>query len=162
VHKQVLKIEKNISSDPKRLFQAWLKAEELSQWFLSKDTTHSCGIESATLDPRPGGRFQINMLIDGMIYPHEGEYLVVEEPTKLVFTWKSHATNHENTLVTITFTALPDLVISQLSGEKRKPQTRITLVHERLVTREQIDMHTMGWTHILNHLATWQEGITNE
>jgi len=138
-----------------------LKADEFSQWFLSKDSSHVCGIESATLDPRPGGRFQINMLVDGKVYPHEGEYLVVDEPTKLVFTWKSHATNHENTLVSITFTALPDLVISTLGEKSRKPQTRISLVHERLATSEQIEKHTNGWTHILNHLAAWQEKNIN-
>ncbi|WP_411824599.1 SRPBCC family protein [Leptospira sp. 'Mane'] len=149
---QVLKIEKKINADPTRLFRAWLKAEDFSRWFLSGDLI---GIESATIDPRPGGRFQINMTLDGKILPHVGEYIVIDEPTKLVFTWRSHATDDRDTLVTVTFDELTEVNGGVSVGGIRKPQTLVTLIHERLPSELAIQMHHGGWTGILNGLAEW-------
>lgn len=145
---QVVKIEKRINAEPIRLFRAWLRAEEFSSWFLPGN---SIGIESATLDPRPGGKFKINMLHEGKILPHEGEYQIIEEPKKLVFTWRSHATEGLDTLVTVTF----DLLKEESS---EKSQTLITLTHERLIGEDATTSHKAGWTHILDSLEKWQFG----
>ncbi|MDV6234789.1 SRPBCC domain-containing protein [Leptospira ellisii] len=48
-----------------------MNPEEFSNWFLSGE---GVGIESVSIDPRPGGRFRIDMSLDGNILPHEGEY----------------------------------------------------------------------------------------
>ncbi|EIE01220.1 SRPBCC family protein [Leptospira licerasiae] len=146
---QVVKIEKRINAEPIRLFRAWLKAEEFSSWFLPGN---SIGIESAVLDPRPGGKFKINMLHEGKVLPHEGEYQIIEEPKKLVFTWRSHATGGLDTLVTVTF----DLLEEGSSNSNKKPQTLITLTHERLIGEEGATSHKAGWTHILDSLEKWQ------
>ncbi|MEI7013437.1 SRPBCC family protein [Leptospira licerasiae] len=146
---QVVKIEKRINAEPIRLFRAWLKAEEFSSWFLPGN---SIGIESAVLDPRPGGKFKINMLHEGKVLPHEGEYQIIEEPKKLVFTWRSHATGGLDTLVTVTF----DLLENRSSNSNEKPHTLITLTHERLIGEEGATSHKAGWTHILDSLEKWQ------
>ncbi|TGK30997.1 SRPBCC domain-containing protein [Leptospira gomenensis] len=144
----VLKVEKKINADPLRLFRAWLNPEDFSNWFLSGE---GVGIESVSLDPRPGGKFRIDMSLDGKILPHEGEYLVIEEPTKLVFTWKSHMTEHKETLVTVTFTSLPSSPNGN-SAKNKGPQTLITLIHERLEGESRIKAHEYGWTSILEGL----------
>jgi len=144
---QVLRIEKRINADATRLFRAWLNAEDFSQWFLP-----GIPVESATLDPRPGGQFRIDMLLNGKTLPHEGEYRVIEEPTRLVFTWRSHATQGRETLVTVTFTPLPQ---SDLQSGIAKPATLITLTHERLISEEEIKSHRGGWTSILDCLEKW-------
>lgn len=149
---QVLKVEKKINADPTRLFQAWLNAEDFSRWFLSGEMI---GIDSVTMDPRPGGKFLINMTLDGKILPHEGEYITIEEPHKLVFTWRSHATENRDTLVTVTFTDLTNPGRSK--GLKEKPQTLVTLIHEELLNDIQIKMHNQGWTSILGSLNHWIE-----
>ncbi|XDD53102.1 SRPBCC domain-containing protein [Leptospira sp. WS4.C2] len=149
---QVLKVEKKINADPTRLFQAWLNAEDFSRWFLSGEMI---GIDSVTMDPRPGGKFLINMTLDGKILPHEGEYITIEEPHKLVFTWRSHATENRDTLVTVTFTDLTNPGRSK--GLKEKPQTLVTLIHEELLNDIQIKMHNQGWTSILESLIHWIE-----
>ncbi|TGM13517.1 SRPBCC domain-containing protein [Leptospira selangorensis] len=148
---QVVKIEKRINAEPIRLFKAWLKAEEFSSWFLPGN---SIGIESAILDPRPGGRFKINMLHEGKVLPHEGEYQIIEEPKKLVFTWRSHATGGLDTLVTVTFDPLEE----GSSNSNKKPQTLITLMHERLIGEDAATSHKAGWTSILDSLEKWQVG----
>ncbi|XDD52126.1 SRPBCC domain-containing protein [Leptospira sp. WS92.C1] len=149
---EVLRIEKKINAEPTRLFRAWLKAEEFSRWFLSGDLV---GIESVKMDPRPGGRFQINMILNGQILPHVGEYLVIEEPTKLVFTWRSHATKNLDTLVTVIFTALLEVTGKGSKNTIHKPQTLVTLIHERLESGTEIEMHHYGWTNILIGLEKW-------
>lgn len=147
----VLRIEKKINADQTRLFRAWLKAEDFSRWFLSGDPV----VESVTLDPRPGGKFRIDMVHKGKTLPHEGEYQIIEEPTRLVFTWRSHGTAGLDTLVTVTFTALPP---APGGGDgQQKPQTLVTLVHERLPGEAAIIGHHYGWTHILDALAEWME-----
>ncbi|MBM9546079.1 SRPBCC domain-containing protein [Leptospira sp. 201903074] len=147
---QVLKVEKRISADATRLFRAWLNADDFSRWFLSGEMI---GIDSVTMDTRPGGKFLINMTLDGKILPHEGEYITIDEPHKLVFTWRSHATENRDTLVTVTFTDLTNADRSK--GLKEKPQTLVTLIHEELLNDIQIKMHNQGWTSILESLNQW-------
>ncbi|AOP36410.1 ATPase [Leptospira tipperaryensis] len=147
----VLKVEKKINADQTRLFRAWLDAENLMRWFLSGDPV----VESVAIDPRPGGKFRIDMSLNGKTLPHEGEYQTIEEPTKLVFTWRSHATGGLDTLVTITFTALPMTTVATSTGAIQKPQTLVTLIHERLADESAIKSHTYGWTHILDAYSEW-------
>lgn len=137
---EVLKIEKKINASPARLFRAWLKADDFSRWFLP-GTLVSLG--AVTIDARPGGHFRIDMLVDGIVRPHEGEYQVIEEPKKLVFTWRSFMTEQRDTLVTVLFAADGD-------------GTRITLIHEQLPGDQAIrQAHNEGWTSILTGLAAW-------
>lgn len=149
---QILKVEKRISADPLRIFQAWLNVEDFALWFLSGE---GIGIESVTMDPRPGGKFLINMTLDGKIFPHQGEYITIDSPHKLVFTWRSHATENQDTLVTVTFTKISDVIIE--NGLKQKPQTLVTLIHEQLINDIQIKMHNHGWTSILESLSQWMD-----
>ncbi len=137
---EVLKVEKNIKAQPARLFRAWLKAEDFSRWFLPGAPV---SLGTVSIDARPGGRFRIDMLVDGIIRPHEGEYQVIEEPKKLVFTWRSFMTQDRDTLVTVLFAA---------EGEG----TRITLIHEQLPEDQAIvQAHNEGWSSILAGLAAW-------
>ncbi|TGN18142.1 SRPBCC family protein [Leptospira idonii] len=145
----ILKVEKKINADSTRLFRAWLKPDDFAKWFLAEDTI---GFESVRIDPRPGGQFQINMLLNGQVLPHSGEYITIEEPNKLVFTWKSHMTDERDTLVTVLFQELPPTINKD---NLPKPQTLITLTHERLTEDFQIKEHSRGWTNILEGLDQW-------
>lgn len=138
---QIVKIEKRIKADRKRLFKAWLDPSDFSRWFLPGEKV---GIGNVALDPRPGGYFKIDMMINGQVRPHEGSYVEITEPSKLVFTWKSWKTGGRDTLVTITF--VPE-------GES----TLITLIHEQLPDAEACESHTHGWTGILSGLAGFFE-----
>lgn len=150
---EILKVEKSINAGAARLFRAWLDADQFPRWFLSGETVAT---ESAVIDPRPGGRFHIKMVHDGKVLPHEGEYQIIEEPTKLVFTWRSFATEGRDTLVTVLFKELPP----EHSGPspdgraegKGKARTLVTLTHERLPSN-WIKAHHDGWTSILGGLA---------
>jgi len=64
----------------------------------------------------------------------------VDRPRKLVFTWIGPLTNNVNTLVTVEL-------------DPRGDETDLVLTHERLPTPAIREGHTMGWGHILDHLA---------
>jgi uncharacterized protein YndB with AHSA1/START domain len=115
------------------LFDAWLDPEALAVWMRPgtiKKTT-------AKVDARVGGRYEIVMQGDET-YPHSGEYLVIDRPRRLAFTWISNGTEQRESLVTVDF----------LTAGK---ETEVVVTHERL-PHSQRTSHTNGWTSALEHL----------
>ena len=93
----------------------------------------------AASDPVVGGRFRVVMKGRGRELTHIGEYLVIERPTRLVFTSQSEPAG--DTLVAVEFTRITD------------QRTLVMLTHERFPTGEQRDLHRDGWTALLETLA---------
>ncbi len=99
------------------------------------DTT----VAFAELDVRVGGRFRIVMRGAHADYEHEGKYLEVVPPERLVFTWISKGTQNKSPLVTVEL-------------QERGNQTLLTLTHERLPDAEAASRHQQGWTSIVDKL----------
>ena len=68
---------------------------------------------------------------------HEGEYLEINRPERLIFTWNSPSV--KNTRVTVDFKSLGS-------------QTEVTITHE-LLPQSEVNGHTEGWTYALGQLA---------
>ena len=94
---------------------------------------------TAEVDLRVGGRYRIDGPAAGMAV--SGEYVTVEPPHKLVFTWAWDGEDDE-TLVTVDLTATAD-------------GTELSLRHERFVGDEQRDQHAQGWHDCLDRLPEW-------
>jgi uncharacterized protein YndB with AHSA1/START domain len=124
-----------------RVFQAWLEPASLAQWMRPGAATDAM----AEVDPRVGGRFRIVMIEGRTRYEHTGEYLAIQAPERLEFTWISQATDHRPTVVTIEFL-------------ERDGGTELVLTHRRLPAR-QVESHRRGWTDILQRLEQ-QFGMT--
>ena len=75
---------------------------------------------------------------DGLDYEHRGEYLAIEPPSLLSFTWISRATDHKPTVVTIEF-------------HERGTGTELVLTHRRLAPKA-VEGHRQGWTDIVRLL----------
>ena len=116
------------------VFAAWLDPESLARWMCPGDVTSA----TVQLDPRVGGAFRITMRRGRGAVEHRGEYLVIEPPSRLSFTWTSVNTDLRPTVVTV---ELRDTG----SG------TELTLTHERLPAA-QVDPHRRGWTDIVRKL----------
>ena len=69
---------------------------------------------------------------------HTGEYLAIEPPSRLSFTWISKHTEQRPTVVTIEF-------------HERGTGTELVLTHRGLPPRE-VEGHRQGWTDILRVL----------
>ena len=94
----------------------------------------------AETDPRKGGEFRILMVGDGNEFLHRGTYLEIDRPSRLVFTWSSQATDHRDSVVTVTF---------EPSGSG---STMVEIHQVGLPDEESSASHTGGWTDALAEL----------
>jgi len=120
-----------------RVFAAWLDPVSLAAFMRPGDVAAT----TVEIDPRVGGRFRIVMHKGGGDVEHWGEYLVIEPPARLSFTWLSANTERRPTVVTI-----------ELS--ERGQGTELVLTHRRLPAG-QVDAHRKGWSDIVRKLEEW-------
>ena len=132
----VLVVRRVLPVERERVFAAWLDPASLATWMRPGDTTGAI----VEVDPRVGGRFRILMQNEqgGCGYEHQGEYLAIEPPSLLSFTWISSATDLRPTVVTVEL-------------HERDSGTELVLTHRRLPP-ERVDAHRGGWTDIVRLL----------
>jgi uncharacterized protein YndB with AHSA1/START domain len=118
-----------IEARPETIFPFFTDADLWSQWG---------GV--ATLDPRPGGIFRSAV---NSTHIASGEFVEVEPPHRVVFTWgwegEESAVPPGSSTVEVTLTP---------QGE----HTSLRLVHRDLPTPEEATAHTAGWDHYLERL----------
>ena len=121
-----------------QVFAAWLDPASLAQWMRPGAVSRA----TVEVDPRVGGKFRIVMHRErgaGGDVEHWGEYLAIEPPTRLSFTWISVHTDLRPSVVTIELA-------------ERGIATELTLTHRRLPAN-QVDAHRKGWTEIVRKLG---------
>jgi uncharacterized protein YndB with AHSA1/START domain len=129
-----LVVRRVIPAPRERVFAAWLDPASLAQWMCPGDVTSAI----ADVDARVGGRFRIVIAHGRSDAEHTGEYLAIEPPSRLSFTWISANTEHRPTVVTVEFL-------------KRGGGTELVLTHRRLPPTK-VDAHRTGWTDIVRKL----------
>jgi len=131
-----LTVTKKIKAPIDSVFNAWLNPKLLSQFILPMP-----GMPEPVVDNNPiiGGKFTILMQVGENKIPHTGEYIEIERPNKLVFTWQSPF-SADGSIVTIIFKELNDNI------------THVELTHIKFIDEEARNNHTGGWTNILNCL----------
>ncbi|HSB53537.1 MAG TPA: SRPBCC domain-containing protein [Gemmatimonadales bacterium] len=131
----VLVVRRQIAAQREKVFEAWLDSESLAHWMRPGDSTHA----TVSVDPRVGGGFRIVM--EGPTHgavEHRGEYLAIEPPSLLSFTWISRPTDYQPTVVTIEF-------------HERGTGTELVLTHRGLAPKA-VEGHRKGWTDIVRLL----------
>jgi uncharacterized protein YndB with AHSA1/START domain len=127
--------ERQIEASPETVFAFFTDPEKLTRWL---------AIE-ATLDPRPGGVCrQTHLGRDGEHYLMRGEFVAVEPPSRLIFTW-----GFENESISVA----PGASTVEVTLEARDGGTWLTLVHRDLPASERAN-HDGGWETMLGRLAT--------
>jgi uncharacterized protein YndB with AHSA1/START domain len=127
--------EIELPAPPAEVFSMFLDPARLVRWI---------GL-SADLDPTPGGRFRFEVQPGQFC---EGEYVVVEPPRRLVFTWGWADP----------WFGLPpgfsrvDVELEELSGG-----SRLLLVHDQLPGEIQL-LHDEGWSVFLARLKAAVRG----
>ena len=129
----VLVVRRQIPFPREQVFAAWLDGASLAQWMRPSGTQRA----TVEVDPRVGGKFRIVMHM-AQDYEHRGEYLAIEPPSLLSFTWISKATDLLPTVVTVEF-------LERGSG------TELVLTHQRL-PQANFESHRQGWTNIVRQL----------
>jgi uncharacterized protein YndB with AHSA1/START domain len=130
----VARVERVLRASAQDVFNAWTDPSVMTRWLSPS------GRAEVEVDLRVGGSFRVAMVGDGMRIDHHGEYLVVESPRKLVFTWCSRYTGPGSSVVTVVLTPRGD-------------ETHLLLIHEQLPA-EHRESHERGWGSMLDNLAS--------
>ncbi len=108
------------------------------------------GVESVAVDVNPivGGAFRFDMRTkEGAVLVHTGQYLEIERPDKLMFTWNSPVLGDHSSQVTVEF-------------HEQAENCLVVLRHELPPDDALVEGHRQGWTSILDHFV--QEQSTNK
>lgn len=135
MNSQTVTVRRTLPASREEVFDAWLDAEGMREWMRPGPIT-SCEV---TLEPRIGGRFHIVMTAPGIQSVNTGEFLVLDRPAKLQFTWISTRWDNQETLVTV------DLY-------QREDRCELVLTHERFPVEHSASQLVKGWTTMLEKL----------
>jgi uncharacterized protein YndB with AHSA1/START domain len=134
--KTQLVVTRWINASPARLFRAWTDEAELQAWWGPAGIT----CNRAEIDLRVGGKYVIgNDIGDNQTVVIEGEFVLIDPPHQLVFTWLI-AGNEAAELVTVTF-------------EPAMDGTDVTICHEKIGSEQSRARHLDGWLGCLDGLV---------
>jgi uncharacterized protein YndB with AHSA1/START domain len=126
-----VEVEVRIAASPETVFDFFTEPGLMVQWMGRR----------VELDPRPGGGFlaEVN---DEVIA--SGEYVAVEPPRRVVFTW---GFNSEDSVTKPGSSTVE--VLLEADGDDG---TRLRLIHRDLPSAESAEKHGHGWDHYLERL----------
>ena len=131
------RVKRILNATPEDVFDAWTDPEQARRWMCPVGST----VSDLTLEARVGGRLQLVMRVDGRDFLHLGEFLEVEPPRRLVFTWITMHTHYRKSVVTVELEPVDD-------------RTELCITHVLLPDEELADAHRKGWEGLLDHLET--------
>jgi uncharacterized protein YndB with AHSA1/START domain len=136
----VVDLERKLEFPVEKVFALWLDPTRFPQWFLP-DPHERLG--QVHLDPKVGGHFSIEMILGPQILPHTGTYRKIVPNKAISFTWHSHMTGDQGSLVELSFES------------QGKQKSLLHLRHHDLDTPERREAHAKGWAQILGAIDTY-------
>lgn len=127
-----IRVERLLPAPIADVYAAWTEPREMAQWLSPS------GHAEVEADVRVGGAFRVIMIDGDFRLEHTGEYLIVDPPRRLSFTWRSAYTSPDASQV--------DVVLSA-----RGTKTLLVLSHQRLPDATRAS-HEGGWVAILERL----------
>lgn len=124
-----------IRTTAERAFDAWLDPRVAGR-FIAAGDSHDAVLEN---DPVEGGAYKLTMRDGDRRWEHEGRYVLIDRPRRLVFTWVSLGTKERLSLVTVT--------VTEVAGG-----VRVDLTHEGLPDDGAVHEHAVGWAEIVEAL----------
>ena len=145
-----------IAAPPDRVFQALTDPVQMPQWWGSKGMYR---ITECAGDVRPGGKWHtVGVGNDGTTFRIDGEYLEIDRPLLLVYTWLATFAGMLRT--TVRFDLEPRDVHGMHTGGLHRVGTG-TVVKIRhygfAKTPEQAEGHRNGWSKALGWLQLYVE-----
>lgn len=140
-------VSRLIRAPRERVFDAWVRPELRRKWWR---THRGEGLATCEVDAQVGGRYRMTQIGGGCESSGDdpnyewimaGEFLEVDPPRKLVFTWN---VNHD-----------PPTVDERVTIEFREVEggTNVTIRHEGILSSAMRDGTEGGWTTHLNAIA---------
>ena len=83
-----VRVTRRFSASAERVFDAWLDPDKVMRWMAAPHSHGTPGeMVRVDIDARVGGTFSFVDRRDGEEVDHVGEYLEIDRPRRLVFTW---------------------------------------------------------------------------
>lgn len=134
-----IRVTKRFEASAERVFDAWLDPQTVSKWLFRSEAGEPV---EAEIDARVGGRFKaVAKRGDGDI-THVGEYLEIERPTRLVFSFAVPQFSPEYDRVTVQIRRL-DKGCELTLTNKMSPE----------IFAEWGEKTREGWTQMLDGLS---------
>ena len=130
-----VQVKRRYAHSPEQVFDAWLTPAQAGKFLFATPTGT---MVKAEVDARVGGGFLFVDRRDGEDIEHVGEYLVIDRPRKLVFSFAVPQFSAEKTTVSIEITPISD-------------GSELILTHAG-VLEEYVKQTEGGWTMILESL----------
>lgn len=144
-----LTITRTIAAPPQRVYDAWIDPAVRKTWWAAAPGM-TCDL--CDLDTRVGGRYRINMKNpDGKEFITVGEFVEVDPPRRLVFTWTWENACDEEAGVASVDTLVTVAIEPEADG------THVTVTHERFTSEASRDEHNGGWTGCLDNFIAVME-----
>jgi uncharacterized protein YndB with AHSA1/START domain len=131
-----VEVEVRIAASPETVFDFFTDPALMVQWMG----------RAVDLDPRPGGGFRCEVNDEAIA---SGEYVAVEPPGRVVFTW---GWNGEDSVTKPGTSTVEVLLAPDGDG------THLRLIHSDLPSPESATKHGHGWRHYLDRLAAAAPG----
>lgn len=128
-------VEHRFRQSAERVFDAWLDVRLARRFLFSTETGEMVRCD---IDPRVGGRFVLTDRRPEGDVEHTGEYLVIERPHRLVFTFGIPAASPSYDIVSLAITPEPDGGCTVRLTTEMKPEWK-----------DYADRARRGWAKIL-------------
>jgi len=139
----VIKAEIDLAVPPERVFRSLTDANELAAWWGADEMYRT---KDWAIDLRPGGKWSTRTVAaDGSEATVDGEYLDVDPPRRLVFTWRPSWDDYAVTTIEYELRPIP-------------PGTRLLVTHTGFGDRATAAAGTgEGWKRVLEWLGEFVE-----
>jgi uncharacterized protein YndB with AHSA1/START domain len=134
----VLEMKRLLGAPRSKVFNACTDPQELAKWWGPRGFT----APSVEMDHRVGGSYRIEMQPpEGDAFYLAGEFLEVDPPARLVYTfrWEEPDPDDRETVATLTLRDVGD-------------STELTVHQEGFATEDRRTLHVDGWTDTLDRL----------
>jgi len=132
----VLQVKRKFSASPERVFDAWLDPKIACRFLFA---TPGGQMVRTDIDARVGGKFVLTDRRDGQDIEHVGEYLEIDRPRRLVFSFGVPKFS-------------PDMSVVKIDIVPVGTGCELTLTHEKVLP-EWASRTREGWGKILDALA---------
>ena len=129
VAERAVDVERRIAATPGEVFTYLTDPEKYTRW----------KGEQAELDPRPGGLYRVRMGPDAVAL---GEYVEVEPPTRVVFTWGWEGSGD----------VPPGSTTVEITLREDGDGTLLRLRHTGFPSDADADLHREGWEMYVSRL----------
>jgi uncharacterized protein YndB with AHSA1/START domain len=136
---RVVVVRQHLSAPPHVVFDQWTDAASLAEWMCPRPAR----CLNVQADPRIGGILGFDIDEAGIIFRVSGNYLALERPHRVAFTWSCSTWPDPTIQTVVTVTIEPD-------GDQA---SLMTIEHELLPPALE-QQHAHGWTAISGQLES--------